>query len=578
MKKIVTNRILSILLCVLLSQILCAFGVSSEAPVENWEKDYGITVKWIEPETDYRSTHIDYSWENGVSRVIVTDKNLLMRQGLTDTWGNIIAPFIYDEAYVFSEGKYFVSSGTSKIIIDASGNALFDVSKYDTVSPVTDGYSIVVSDGKYGMTDENGNELLPCEYDYIHEMCGVIHSIKGGVRQCFDKKGNPVNVQTYDEYHTGQSYKITKVKKDGKYGVIGDGHEEILPCIYDDLEICDDDIVAVFDKGWRYINLNDESNSYYYAGSFPYKFSDGLALVYSEELEKYGYINKNWELVIPFKYSHAWEFKNGMAKVCEEPAAEKWYHIDKNGQIKIPRKDYNVMADGEALIGINIISGYTGRIPPATDKAVLDSNGNRITEFIYSDIQPFKNGVAEAAKKNSGLGLINKNGVEITPFGFFSLGYIEKNKYSFSILDSNTGVTKSGILTLPDDASERKPSYERPITVYVNGLDLYFDTAPVIINSRVLVPMRKIFEILGCEVFWDSETSTVTALKDGTEIKLSIGENTALVNNETVSLDSPGVIIGNRTLVPVRFVADALGMNVEWDENMRRVNISEKIH
>lgn len=559
---------------VLLFQILFAFSVSAEVSAESLEKDYGISVKWIEPETDYRSTYIDYSWENGGARVTVTDKNLLMRQGLIDTSGNTIAPFIYDEAYVFSEGKYFVSSGGSKIIIDASGNALFDVSKYDTVSPVTDGYSIVVSSEKYGMTDENGKELLPCEYDYIHEMCGVIHTIKGGVRQCFDKKGNPLNVKTYDEYHTGRPYKITKVKKDGKYGVIGDAHEEILPCVYDDLEICDDDIVAVFDKGWRYINLNDESNSYYFAGGFPYKFSDGLAQVYSEEEGKYGYINKEWELVIPFKYSHAWEFKNGLAKVCEEPEAEKWYHIDKNGQIKIPRKDYNVMLNGEALIGININSGYTGRIPPASDNAVLDSNGNRITEFIYSDIQPFKNGVSVVSKKDSGVGLINKYGTEITPFGFFSLSYIEKNKYSFSMLDTNTGITRAGILTLPDDASKRKPNFERPITVYVNGVDLYFDTAPVIINSRVLVPMRKIFETLGCEISWEKETNTVTAVKDDAEIKLSIGEYSASVNSGTVELDSPAVIINNRTFVPIRFIADALDINVDWDENLRRVNVN----
>lgn len=549
-------------------------SVSAEISAETLEKEYGISVKWIEPEKDYRSVQISSLWQNGSARVIVTDKKLLMRIGFIDTSGNIIAPFIYDDAYVFSEGKYFVSSGGSKIIIDAFGKALFDVSKYDTVAPITDGYSIVVTNEKYGMIDEDGKELLPCEYDYIHEMCGVIHALKGGAYQCFDKEGKPVNVKIYDEYHTGWSYEITKVKKDGKYGVINNSYEEILPCIYDDVQICDNDIVAVFEEGWKYINLNDESNSYYYAGSFPYKFSDGLALVYSEEEGKYGYINKSWELVIPFIYSHAWDFEGGLAKVCKEPEAEKWYHIDKNGQIKIPQKDYNVMVNGEALIGININSGWTGRpIPPQTDKAVLDSNGNRITEFIYADIQPFKDGVAVATKNGLGSGLINKYGTEITPFGFFDLGYIEKNKYSFSILDTNTGITKAGVLTLPDDAAERKASFERPITVYVNGVDLYFDTEPVIINDRVLVPMRKIFETLGCEISWDSETNTVTAVKNDAVIKLSLGEHSASVNGETVELDSPSVIINNRTLVPIRFIADALDMDVNWDSDLRRVNI-----
>ena len=575
MKKITTNRILSILLCILLSQILCAFGVSAEVSVETLEKDYGITIKWIEPETDYRSVQISSLWQNGVSSVTVTDKKLLMRKGLIDTSGNIIAPFIYDDAYVFSEGKYFVSSGGSKIIIDDFGKALFDVSKYDTVSPVTDGYSIVVSNEKYGMIDENGKELIPCDYDYLDEKCDIIRARIGLLWYYFDKKGNPVNVETYS--FATDLYNICKVRKDGKWGVIGDDFEEIIPCIYDDIEICDNDIVAVFDEGWRYINIHDESNSYYYVGSFPYKFSNGLARVYSEEKGKYGYINKKWELVIPFKYSHAWDFENGLAKVSEEPEAGEWYYIDNNGQTKISPRDYNVIANGEVFTGIKITILYSGLMPPATDKAVLDSDGNRITEFIYADIRPFNDGIAIATRNGLGSGLINKYGTEITPFGFFDLDYIEKNKYSFSILDTDTGITRAGILEIPDDASERRPAVERPITVYENGVDLYFDTPPVIINGRVLVPMRKIFETLGCEILWDSETNTVTAVKGATKIKLGIGENTAFVNDDTVCLDSPGVIRNNRTLVPIRFIADALDMNVEWDENMRRVSISEKV-
>ena len=73
------------ILAVLLFQILFAFPVLAEVSAESLEKDYGISLKWIEPETDHRSACIDYSWENGVARVTVTDKNLLMRQGLIDT-------------------------------------------------------------------------------------------------------------------------------------------------------------------------------------------------------------------------------------------------------------------------------------------------------------------------------------------------------------------------------------------------------------------------------------------------------------------------------------------------------------
>jgi len=216
MKKITTNRILSILLCVFLHQILFPFLSYAEVSVETLEKDYGITIKWIEPEIDYRSVQVSALWQNGVSSVIVTDKKLLMRKGLIDTSGNIIAPFIYDDAYVFSEGKYFVSSGGSKIIIDGFGRALFDVSKYDTVAPVTDGYSIVVSNEKYGMIDENGKELIPCEYEYLDEKCDIIRARKGLSWYYFNKKGNPVNVENYT--FATDLYSICKVRKDGKWG------------------------------------------------------------------------------------------------------------------------------------------------------------------------------------------------------------------------------------------------------------------------------------------------------------------------------------------------------------------------
>lgn len=112
------------------------------------------------------------------------------------------------------------------------------------------------------------------------------------------------------------------------------------------------------------------------------------------------------------------------------------------------------------------------------------------------------------------------------------------------------------------------------VTVNVSGNELNFDTDPQIINSRVMVPMRVIFETLGAEVSWDASTKTVTGSYGETVIKLPIGSNTATIGEDKINLDSPACIVKGRTLVPVRFVAEAMGSTVNWDSSSKTVSIS----
>jgi competence protein ComEC len=110
------------------------------------------------------------------------------------------------------------------------------------------------------------------------------------------------------------------------------------------------------------------------------------------------------------------------------------------------------------------------------------------------------------------------------------------------------------------------------ISVSVDGKKLFFDVPPIIENDRTLVPLRVIFEALGAGVEWDGATQTVKAEKDGTIIKLIIGGK-AYVNDQPVELDVPAKIVNDRTLVPLRFVSQALGASVDWDGATRSVTI-----
>jgi hypothetical protein len=112
------------------------------------------------------------------------------------------------------------------------------------------------------------------------------------------------------------------------------------------------------------------------------------------------------------------------------------------------------------------------------------------------------------------------------------------------------------------------------IAVTINGTPVVFDTPPQIVNSRTLVPVRAIFEALGGQVVWNAETKTATSVLNGVTIILTIDHNIALKNNEQITLDVPPQIIGDRTLVPVRFIGEASGAKVDWDSNTRTVVIT----
>ena len=114
---------------------------------------------------------------------------------------------------------------------------------------------------------------------------------------------------------------------------------------------------------------------------------------------------------------------------------------------------------------------------------------------------------------------------------------------------------------------------ETPVTVFVDGNQLVFDVNPIIEYGRTMVPMRYIFEALGAEVTWDQETSTAFGTKGDISVAIQIGNSTMFVNNKAVELDVPAMLADGRTLVPVRAISESFNAKVSWDGNLRRVTI-----
>lgn len=114
----------------------------------------------------------------------------------------------------------------------------------------------------------------------------------------------------------------------------------------------------------------------------------------------------------------------------------------------------------------------------------------------------------------------------------------------------------------------------KPVTVTLNGEKIdceAYGQGATIVDGRTMVPLRAIFEALGASVDWNQSTKTVTSTLDEVQISLSIGSNELLKNGEKVLLDVPARIMNMRTVVPVRAVSEAFGVDVVWDKETRTV-------
>ena len=115
---------------------------------------------------------------------------------------------------------------------------------------------------------------------------------------------------------------------------------------------------------------------------------------------------------------------------------------------------------------------------------------------------------------------------------------------------------------------EKSLTVEKPqqnIIVRLDNAILGFDQPPVISNDRVMVPFRFIFEKLGMYVTWDPETQTATAFNGVRTLSFPVGSPTALVDGTEYPLDAPAIQTQDRVLVPLRFLSEKLGYDVQWD-------------
>jgi len=137
----------------------------------------------------------------------------------------------------------------------------------------------------------------------------------------------------------------------------------------------------------------------------------------------------------------------------------------------------------------------------------------------------------------------------------------------------NTRTQKLGIAAIAF-AATTVASHAAP-RVELNGQPLQTSVAPIVRNGRTLVPMRDIFESLGATVNYNALTRGIVASRGTSTVNLQIGNRAASVNGQTVYLEQAPIVTSGSTLVPLRFVSEAMGARVAYNAPTQLVSISQ---
>ena len=158
-------------------------------------------------------------------------------------------------------------------------------------------------------------------------------------------------------------------------------------------------------------------------------------------------------------------------------------------------------------------------------------------------------------------------------------GFVKSERISFTVVPESNYTAPSaqppttGLAGTEGDTTA--VPQQRPISVVVNGTTVVFDQPPVILNGRTMVPLRFIAENMGAYVDWSIGIQKITIKQNARVLELTIGSDKVSVDGKTVSLDTQPVIKDSRTLVPVRFISENLGAEVNWVISSQTVTINQ---
>jgi hypothetical protein len=282
----------------------------------------------------------------------------------------------------------------------------------------------------------------------------------------------------------------------------------------------------------------------------------------------------------------------------------KLYSLDSVGKIK-----WQIVNPGIGKLDI-----IDNKIYSLSSKGLLlidASNGNEIstgqTELPLTSILPTDHNDSFYVSKENGISKIDHSGHEIWSYEIREMGY--RDAYNLtSDTEGNVYFTNNGgsVYSLDKDGRERfilfiqnhsssgsdiiSDSVGNAYVLSSAGLtaiaprqallkilqdekEIFFPVHPEVIEGTTVLPMRKIFEILGSSIEWNGETQTVTAVKGDKSIRITVGTKTAQINEMKTDLDIAPLIKDGNMMVPLRFVSETLGYKVNWDGDKHLIKL-----
>ena len=367
---------------------------------------------------------------------LVISENLYTKKyGYIDTIGNLVIPYLFDEASIFKEGIAGVRVEDKFGYIDKSGKLIIPA-KYDAISYFINGLAIVYKDNKAGVIDSVGKVVLPFnfrllssgnhkrfinkrsgnkfglvsvdgktildnKYSMIAHLNNTFYLAEEGEKwQFFDSLGALVFNEFYEEAYIFRKEQIIKLKKNGKFGMVNKNGQLIVPLQYEAVKNATEGLFAVKQKN------------------------------------KWGFINEKNEVKIPFTYDLAQPFNKGRARV---KIGGNFNFIDKQNKLLLPKgfeqlnpilftdlyfignRDSLRIYDGNLKV-VNadyfqsIGSAYYNKILFKKDNrfGYLNANGKVVIPNIFEKAGSFMNGYAMVTKDKKE-GFIDTLGNELLP-------------------------------------------------------------------------------------------------------------------------------------------------------------------
>ncbi len=508
------------------------------------------------------------------------------------------------------DGLRFVREDGKCGYIDMDGNIVVPI-EYDVLSAFSEGVAIIAKDGKYGYVDHDGNILVPLEYEETVEFSRggdglapvkkdgrwgymenplqsrnpdgtpVIHWIDGADRLDIFRDGHALVIRAntfsvinrqfeevfggpYDSIEQTQYDNCFIVSQSGKKGVFRYDGTPILPLEYDDI------YAVQMEPGVRRFRVQKDGKQ----GLYNLDGSVMLACVFDELRVSqtasdrviasfggyYGILTPAGEQV-PCIYEEIWEEPDG-------------YQVKLDGKYGLLGTDFSVTVPP---VYEEMGSIYAQGIPRAVKRdglyGYIDQTGREIIPPQYEEAFWFRGGLA-VVRENGKYGCINTRGQFVIPAEYDAIewpvsgeAYMEKG-----------GVREPFVNPLNLDYNP--PAAERYMVLQIGTYDMYtgeyisLDAAPTLIGDTTYLPMRALVEEMGGRTEWQPEQKTARFTRDGKTVTMQAGSGQAWIDGEAVPLAGPAEIINDRIYAPLRFVMEALGADVQWEDTTQKIVIT----